>query len=287
MNLKSLLILPLIVAAGTCLAEEKKISDITLSDGTVLKDAKILTTSPNDAVILHSGGKVENVAWQKMPQNLRAEYGVAKIEHIHFNQKQKKIEALSIPLSATTNSEIEKEIATAAGIENSVQRLEAYDAVAKKHGLAPHSKVKKEEKGNWRITTDTSPIDDSKSVFCFLDADASVQVGYDTIKPTLIIRYKEGELDGYITYDTFLGSNTISVTLRFGRDSAEQATWGISTNHKSAFIRGDIEHFVDRLERADSLIVRLTPYSESPVTVSFSPHGIGKVKEAIRNARLN
>ena len=94
-------------------------------------------------------------------------------------------------------------------------------------------------------------------------------------------------MDGYITYDTFLGSDTISVTLRFGRESAEQATWGISTHHESAFIRGDIGHFVDRLERVDSLIVRLTPYSESPVTVSFSPHGIGKVKEAIRNARLN
>lgn len=264
----------LIAAAGTCFAEEKKISDITLSDGTVLKDAKILTTSPDDAIILHSGGKVENVSWQKMPEDLRAEYGAIKVDQIHFNQKQKK-------------TEIEKKFATAAGIENSVQRLEAYDVIAKKFGLAPHSKVKKEKEGNWRITTDVSPLDDSKSVFCFLDADASVRVGYDTIKPTLIIRYKEGELDGYISYDTFLGSDTISVTLRFGTESAEQATWGISTDHKAAFIRGDIGHFLNRLGRVDSLIVRVTPYSESPVTISFSPQGIDKIKEAIIEARLN
>ena len=195
--------------------------------------------------------------------------------------------ALTILLPATTNAEIEKEIATAAGIENSIQRLEAYDAIAKKFELVPHSKVKKEKEGNWRITTDVSPIDDSKSVFCFLDADASVRVGYDTITPTLIIRYKEGELDGYINYDTFLGSDTISATLRFGTESAEQATWGISTDHKAVFIRGDIGHFVNRLGRVDSLIVRITPYSESPVTISFSPQGIHKIKEAIREAGLN
>ena len=139
--------------------------------------------------------------------------------------------------------------------------------------------------GNWRISTDVSPLDDSKSVFCFLDADESVQVGYDTIKPTLIIRYKEGELDGYISYDTYLGTDTISVTFRFGKESAEQATWGISTDREAAFIRGDIGHFVNRLERVDSLIVRLTPYGESPVTISFSPQGVDEIKKAIREAR--
>ena len=195
--------------------------------------------------------------------------------------------ALTILLSATADAEIEKEIATAAGIENSVQRLEAFDVIAKKLGLSPHSKVKKEKEGNWRITTDVSPIDDSKSVFCSLDADASVRVGYDTITPTLIIRCKEGELEGYITYDTFLGSDTISATLRFGTESAEQATWGISTDHEAVFIRGGIGHFVNRLGRVDSLIVRVTPYGENPVTISFSPQGIDKIKEAIGEAGLN
>ncbi len=186
------------------------------------------------------------------------------------------------PLFAT--AQIEIEIAKAAAIENSVQRLAAYDAIAEKHSLAPGSKVKKETGGKWSISTDVSPIDDSKTVICLLDADESVRVGYDTIKPTMIVRYKEGQLQAYIVYNTFLGSDSIAVTLRFGKGSAENATWSISTDHKATFIRGDIAQFINKLERVDSLIVRLTPYSESPVTVSFSPEGVDKVKDAIRKA---
>ena len=188
---------------------------------------------------------------------------------------------LLFPLLAV--AQIETEIARAAAIENSVQRLAAYDAIAEKHDLAPGSKVEKETEGKWRISTDVLPIDDSKTVICLLDADESVRVGYDTIKPTMIVRYKEGELEAYITYDTFLGSDSIAVTLRFGKGGAENATCSISTDHKATFIRGDIGQFINRLERVNSLVVRLTPYRERPVTVSFSPNGIDKVKDAIRD----
>ena len=187
-------------------------------------------------------------------------------------------------VACKANASIEHEIAKASAIENSVQRLAAYDAIAEKHDLAPGSKVEKETEGKWGISTDVSPIDDSKTVICRLEADESVRVGYDTIKPTMILRYKERELEAYIVYDTFLGSDSIPVTLRFGKGNAESATWSISTDHKATFIRGDIAQFINRLERVDSFIVRLTPYGESPVTVSFSPKGVDKVKDAIRKA---
>lgn len=189
-----------------------------------------------------------------------------------------------VMLACKAHASIENDIAKASAIENSVQRLAAYDAIAEKHDLAPGSKVEKETEGKWGISTDVSPIDDSKTVICRLEADESVRVGYDTIKPTMIVRYKESELEAYIVYDTFLGSDSIPVTLRFGKGNAESATWTISTDHKATFIRGDIAQFINRLERVDSLVVRLTPYGESPVTVSFSPKGVDKVKDAIRKA---
>ena len=187
-------------------------------------------------------------------------------------------------LASVVHASIEDDIAKASAIENSVQRLAAYDAIAEMHDLAPGSKVEKETEGRWGISTDVSPIDDSKTVICRLDADDSVRVGYDTIKPTMLVRYKEGELEAYIVYDTFLGSDSIPVTVRFGKGSAESMTWSISTDHKAAFISGDIAQFINRLELVDSLVVRLTPYGESPVTVSFSPKGVDKVKDAIRKA---
>jgi type VI secretion system protein VasI len=187
-------------------------------------------------------------------------------------------------LFAESQIDLEKEIAIASAIENSVQRLAAYDAIAKKHELAPNSEVNTEIEGNWEITTSISPIDDSKTVICYLEAEESVKVGYDTIKPILIVRYKEGELTSFINYSVFLGSDSIPVTLRMGKGNPENATWGISTNHKSAFVSGDIGKFVNRLENVNSFIVRLTPYGESPVTVSFNPVGVGKIKEAIIKA---
>lgn len=252
-----------------------KAADLALRDGRVLKDYKILNTSAIDAAVLHEGG-LETVHFDLMPEEVQKEYS--------YNSEKNDEQATQEVPSNAESSGIKKEIAMAAAIENSVRRLAAYDEIAVKHGLAPRSEVLEESEGKWRITTDVSPIDDSKSIFCFLEADSSVQVGYDTIKPTLVIRYKEGELDGYITYDVFLGSDTISATLRFGKEGAEQATWGISTDHKAAFIRGDIGYFINRLERVNSFIVRLTPYGESSVTVSFSPQGIGAVKQAIRSA---
>lgn len=69
--------LVLALLAGIAYGEKNKKSDITLTDGTVLEKAKILTTSPTDAVILHSGGNVENISWDKLPTELRAKYGVS------------------------------------------------------------------------------------------------------------------------------------------------------------------------------------------------------------------
>lgn len=63
--------------------------DITLNDGTVLKKAKILSTSPNDAVVLHSGGTVENIKWDQMPEGIRAKHNVSKESQEKFNKEHK------------------------------------------------------------------------------------------------------------------------------------------------------------------------------------------------------
>jgi type VI secretion system protein VasI len=186
---------------------------------------------------------------------------------------------LILPLCVV--AQIEDEISRAAKIKNAVQRLAAYDAIAEKYALATVPKVENTD-CNWEISREISQIDDSTTVFCLLNADESVRVGYDTIKPTLAVRYKESELEAYINYGTFLGSDSIPVTLRYGEGRAEDALWDISTDRKAVFISGNIAQFINRLERVDSFVVRLTPYGESTVTISFSPQGVDKVKNAIR-----
>jgi len=111
------------------------------------------------------------------------------------------------------------ELAAAAAVSNSVERLAAYDAIAEKYQLAPGTKATGKTSGKWRIRVDTSPLDDSQTVVGSLSADNEIKVGYRTDTPTLIVRYKEGELEAYISYDAFLGSDGTEVTLFcFGRN---------------------------------------------------------------------
>lgn len=181
-------------------------------------------------------------------------------------------------------AKIEDDVAKAAAIENSVERLAAYDLVAAKYRLAPQSNKETKKAGKWVVTTTTSPIDDSKTVICNLQADATVNVGRKTIHPTLTIRFMENELSAYINYGIFLGSDTLAVTHRIDRNQAETTNWGVSTNREAAFYGGNIGDFISQIEKAETLIVRLTPYGESPVTVTFTPSGFEKGREAIRNA---
>ena len=82
--------LALILIAGIAFGAGTERPDITLNDGTVLKKAKILSSSPNDAVVLHSGGTVENIKWDQMPEEIRAKHGVSKESQEKFNKEHKK-----------------------------------------------------------------------------------------------------------------------------------------------------------------------------------------------------
>lgn len=178
--------------------------------------------------------------------------------------------------------DLRREIAAIAAIPNGVQRLAAFDAKA---GLAPGSQEKKATAGKWRVSTDTSPVDDSKTVTAHLAADAPITAGYRKGQPVMVLRYKEGKVDAYIVFDLFLGSESIEATVRFGKEPATQQNWWVSTDHKAAFVMGDAMEFIKKLSQADSFLIRVTPYSESPVTVSFSPAGADAVIEAINAAK--
>lgn len=190
---------------------------------------------------------------------------------------------IALPFSA--NADISNDVAKAAAIDNSIQRLAAYDAIAEKYKLTPTSNTSAKSSGHWRIETETSAIDDSKTVYCILDATESVKIGYTTVTPTLVIRYKEGELEAYIRYHgIFLGSDDVDATIRFGKEDAQRVNWNVSTNSHAAFIQGNIGNFVNKLAETDSFIVRIEPYSESPSTSLFNPTGMSEVKAALVNA---
>jgi len=126
----------------------------------------------------------------------------------------------------------------------------------------------------WQLHTEVSLLDDSKGYFLSRDADEPIGSEFMRSTPTLMIRYKEGELDVYVSFGTYLGSGSTVVALRLGQSAAKQEKWELSNDGKSIFCPTNERAFVDQLLQNDRLVLRVIPYGESPVTVTFALTGL-------------
>jgi len=188
---------------------------------------------------------------------------------------------------ASRGQDLRKEIAACAAIQNSVERLHAYDTLAAKLGVDKPISTSDGSFGKWKIRTDVSPMDDKKSFYLSLDADTPVRTGYKSGTPTLLIRYKEREFSCFINYGFFLGTDSIEVTHRLDQGQPVTREWNISTDHEAVFVPGDEKTFVGALMKANSIVVRLTPFSESPVTTTFDLRGLKDAMKPIIEAMKN
>ena len=183
------------------------------------------------------------------------------------------------PAIAETPVDFKKEMAKCAAIENSVERLAAYDKLAEKMGIAGPKSTVVTGMGKWKLRIDVSPIDDSKSYFLYLKSEDSV-VGMfgNSSKPLLCIRYREGELEAFIGYNTFIASMGTSVTTRIDKRQATTTSWSTSTDGNMVFAP-EVKPFIETLMEAHTLVVRSTRHAGNPLTVSFDVTGL---KEAIK-----
>lgn len=177
------------------------------------------------------------------------------------------------------NIDFRKEMAECAAIENSVERLTAYDNLAEKMGVAAHVSTTVKGKGKWELRTDVSKIDDTESYYLSLlsEDEAPGRFGKKS-QPILVIRYMEKSLNIFINYDNYLGLGDTEVTTRIDKEEAETTSWNISTNGEAIFSQQP-KSLIDSLINKNTLIVRLTPYGENPITVSFDLRGL---KDAIK-----
>jgi type VI secretion system protein VasI len=125
--------------------------------------------------------------------------------------------------------------------------------------------------GEWRVSVDTNPIDDSKTVVLALTAETGVSAYGDPI--ALILRCKSNQTEVYINWNNYLGSEA-AVTSRIGDAAAQTRLWSLSTDSKATFYpSGDIS-FIKSLMGVDQFVAQVTPYSESPVTAVFNTSGL-------------
>jgi type VI secretion system protein VasI len=189
---------------------------------------------------------------------------------------------LPILLPILALADLKIDIAKCAVAKSDGARLICFDKIATDLKVDAPKTESISGSGKWFGQLKTSPIDDSKNAVLSLDAESPVRKRYDTTTPTLFIRCKERKLEAYIAYDFFLGSESTRVLTRLDKKPSRTASWQISTDHQAVFVGGSIPTFIKALMSSETLLVEMTPYSESPVMTSFDVRGLAMASKQLQ-----
>jgi type VI secretion system protein VasI len=150
------------------------------------------------------------------------------------------------------------------------------DVVQVVEPIEPLPPAQPREDDGWTKRVDTSPIDDSRSIYLHLNAEEPVGPAYDRTYPSLHLRCVENSTAAYVSLGIYLGLYDARAEYRIDGDEAKTETWQISDSGDAAghFFGGGAIPFVKSLLDTEKLVVRLYPYSESPVTMTFRTAGL-------------
>lgn len=177
----------------------------------------------------------------------------------------------------------DRQVASCAAMKNPIERLACYDKLADTHDLAPKTVATPAHgKGKWHTSTSTDPLTDKAIYVATLDADSGRGRFGEGID--MVVRCAKGETDLYINWESFLGTDGISLTYRVGKAKAVKSTWLVSTDNKSSFYPGSPVSTLKAMIDTDSFVANVTPYSESPVTATFDTSGAKEALSDIRTA---
>jgi hypothetical protein len=126
---------------------------------------------------------------------------------------------------------------------------------------------------------------DAAGMTATLKAVATIPGVIGPVYPTLVIRCHEGELDIYVNSRRVLDSDVEDVTpvrLRYDADDPEAQSWGVSSDHSSAFAAYPAELLTGPLNEAKEFRVELQPFDAAPVVAVFRPRGIKAVLSRVR-----
>ena len=121
----------------------------------------------------------------------------------------------------------------------------------------------------WVLDESVSPIDDTPIYVLSCLSKENVSAIRKDKQAMLVVRHKEGKNEVYISWPRFLSTKEMPVTVRFDADESVTEKWQCGTDHKSVFSPFPFDDFYDLLKASEKLVVRLTPYGESPEIATF------------------
>ncbi|HDK6380009.1 type VI secretion system-associated protein TagO [Klebsiella michiganensis] len=171
---------------------------------------------------------------------------------------------------------------------NGTKRLACYDKLFPqdtKEEVAPAAVEPAPNPGKWLTHITTSPVDDSKNVVLMLPSNDSIKTPYgETVTPTIFVACREKKTEVFINWDVYLGLDETSMLYRLDKQKAVERSWSISTDTKAVFYSGRDIDFVKALMKADKMFARITPYNESPVSVTFDLAGLNSALKPLQQA---
>jgi len=173
-------------------------------------------------------------------------------------------------------------------INTLMTRISCYDEVAEEYDLETLEKlpVGQGSTGKWYIQSEISQIDDSNNIFSSLTANEFLINGAAATKygrPSLVLRCKEGMMDGYVVWDFNLGDSQMPVTTRFDKNPAISDYWTASADRMALFIP-DPHQFLNVIERSHTLLVETVPRTRGPVSVTFDLRGASEALKPLHHS---
>lgn len=174
-----------------------------------------------------------------------------------------------------------------ASMSDDSARLACYDAIYK----TPNASTDDASTAptQWEKTVDSSALTDEKSVFLRIESTETIpgRFGGYTRPATLFLRCQENTTSAIFSFNDQHMADFQSygiVEYRVDNQPLQKVRTNESTNNKSLGLwsGGRSIPFIKQLIGHDKLVVRATPYGESPITVTYPISGLDQVLPELR-----
>jgi len=174
-------------------------------------------------------------------------------------------------------------------IQDNQQRLNCYDKLYQTQEKEKKIINYEGHKKSWQMTEGISPIDDSKIVTLFIEADIPINFKYKSKTPVLYLRCKQKETSIFINFNTFFGTDIVFPVTRIDSERAiTSQAWKVSANYQSISYRElndkKTTDLIKTLLNKQKYFVLVTPNGETPLNATFSLDGLEQAIEPLRQA---
>lgn len=178
-------------------------------------------------------------------------------------------------------------LASCAKDRSPTTRLACFDALAAKHA-GPNTSTVTSTGSKWIVSSETSRIDDSKTVILRLRAENEV-AGWPgkSVTPSLVIRCKERQTEAYFVTGMSpmveYGTDGATITLRIDKTAAFKLRAGKSTDGEALFLPSAVSQ-IKRMMTGSVLLFEFVPFNSSPQMATFQIAGLSDAVKPVKEA---